>query len=286
MIIRDVPPTALSDLLSRPPRATLAAVVDDRIELLPIVFTLDDPAHPQSSWITVTVPPLSPNLARHEIVVIVDDGPQWFLLRSLTFRGTAIPAGDHSYRFVPTRVVAWDYGSLRHKPTPPEPIRQPAVLPTTNGDDPTCPYTSTDLAAALSASRVMILASCSPRGRPFAVPLWFVHHRGRLYATTSASSWTAHNISVCPEVAVLLGGEKGQGTQRLVIRAHVCAVSGTPMASVLARIAWRYYLSPRFAATELGHMRLWGRRLRYYMQSRPAYLIITPQSADNRQAPI
>ena len=217
--------------------------------------------------------------------MIVDDGPQWFRLRALMFRGTAISAGDQSYRIAPTRVVAWDYGSLRHAPTYPGAIRQPVVLPRTTSDDPASPYTSPSLVAALEASRVMILASCSASGRPFAVPLWFAPHRGRLYATTSASSWTVRNVLVRPEATVLLGGERGQGAERLVVSAHVRAAPGTPKAAVLARIAWRYYCAPRFAAVELGHIRLWGRRVRYYGQSRPAYLVITPQSTDERLAP-
>lgn len=285
MITRDVEASAVADLALTPPRAALATVVDDEIHLLPISLNTEDPADPALSPRMVQVPEGTPDLGDRDVVVIADDGPQWFRLRSLTIRGTAIATDDRSYRITPKRVVAWDYGSLRCVPTQPESAhpRRPSFTGADYRDMP--PFSSPDLETALSTSHVMILATQSPKGMPFAVPLWFVTHHGHIYATTAAGSWSIRNVAASPEVALLLGGEGGSGTGRLLVHGRARAVRGVPPAAVFARIAWRYYLEPQFAGVELIHIPLWGRRMRYYTQSRPAYLIITPQSATERSAP-
>jgi hypothetical protein len=285
LITRDVEATALADLVLAPPRAALAATVDNEIHVLPISLAVEAPADPTSSPLMLRLPTGVPDLTNRDVVVIADDGPQWFRLRSMTVRGTAIAIGDGSYRLVPKRVVAWDYGSLRDEPTSPEPARPRQSSFSGADDENTRPPRSPDLAAALSASRVMILASRSRRGTPFAVPLWFVAHHGRIYTTTAASSWTVRNVTAVPEVAILFGGEGGHSTDRLLVRGRARSVPGMPPAPVMARIAWRYYLDPQFAAVELSHIRLWGRRMRYYAQSRPAYIVITPQSATECSTP-
>jgi hypothetical protein len=131
----------------------------------------------------------------------------------------------------------------------------------------------------------MILATRWGRGTPFAVPLWFVPVRGRIWATTAASSWTVRNVVAAPDVAILFGGEARYDRDRLLVRGRARAVRGMPPASVLACIAWRYYLEPRFAAVEFRHIPRWGRRLQYYAQPQPAYVVITPQSAAKCVAP-
>lgn len=284
MITRDVEASAVADLALTPPRTALAATVNDEIQLLPIGVSVETPADPASSPRLVQVPADTPDLADRDVVVIADDGPQWFRLRSLTVRGTAIATSDRSYRVVPKRVVAWDYGSLRYVATPPKAVHS---RPSFSEADPhdVRPFSSSNLEAALSTSRVMILATRSPKGTPFAVPLWFVPHHGRIYATTAASSWTIHNVAVCSQVALLLGGERGHNTARLLVRGRAVALPGFPPPAVLARIAWRYYLEPPYAAVELGHVRQWGLRMRYYTQSQPAYVVITPQSATECSSP-
>lgn len=288
MITRDVEAGAVADLALAPRRAALAAIVDDEIHLLPTRLTVDDPADPGWSPRTVRVPADAPHLADRNVVAVADDGPQWFRLRSLIVRGTAIAAGDRdrSYRLTPTRVVAWDYGSLRYVPTPLESAPATQLVFSGAEHDDVRPLGSPNLEAALSTSRVMILATRSRSGTPFAVPLWFVSHRSRIYATTAASSWTVRNVAACAEVAILLGGESGRDADRLLVRGHARAVHGTPPAAVLARIAWRYYLAPRFAAVELSQIRLWRRRAQYYAQSHAAHIIIDPQSAAVCIAPL
>ncbi|MEE6179832.1 pyridoxamine 5'-phosphate oxidase family protein [Mycobacterium sp. 050134] len=286
MITRDVDPNAVADLAISPPRAALAVTRDDGILLLPVRLGIEEPAVPASSPYVVRVPAGTPNLAGHNVVVIADDGPQWFRLRSLTVRGIAEDLGAGAYRVVPRRVVAWDYGSLRGEAAPSQASEpRPAAVPVGGAGDDRSPFRSPNLDAALSSSRVMILATRSRAGTPFAVPLWFVTHRGRLYATTSASSWTVRNVAMCPQVAVLLGGERQGDDRRLLVRGHARAVPGMPPPEVLARIAWRYYLTPRFAAVELSRVRQWALRARYYRQSRAAYVVVEPGTATESRAP-
>jgi hypothetical protein len=123
----------------------------------------------------------------------------------------------------------------------------------------------------------MILATRSAEGMAFAVPLWFVVDRGYLHATTSASSWTVRNVSACPEVALLVGGERGGPVEPLVIRGVARAETGMAPPAVLAKVAWRYYLHPRFGIDELRHLPLLALRIRYYRQAQPAHVVISPQ---------
>jgi hypothetical protein len=286
VISRDVEPSAVVDLALSPPRVALAVTVDEQILVLPASMNLDEPVDPAWSTRIVQVPDGSPDLADRNVVVVADDGPQWFRLRSLTVRGMAEAMGHCTYRVVPRRIVAWDYGSLREVRTPPVTLtRRQASTPVADEGNDIHPFQSPNLEAAVRSSHVMLLASRSAKGTPFAVPLWFVPHYGRWYATTSASSWTVRNVDSSPEVAVLLGGEGGRSANRLVVRGHARAVRGIPPLAVCAHIAWRYYLQPQFAVVELGHVGLWVRRMRYYGQSPPAYIVITPRAATEWRVP-
>ncbi|MFZ0831544.1 MAG: pyridoxamine 5'-phosphate oxidase family protein, partial [Mycobacterium sp.] len=242
MITRDIAPDAVADLALDPPRAALASVVDDEIFLLPVEVTLDTPSDPAESTRVVRVRDCAPDLGGHNVVVVADDGPQWFRLRSLTVRGTAAAVGDNTYRVAPRRVVAWDYGSLREVSSPGSAKPQSAHSRRVPSDLP--PLRSAKLEAALGNSHVMIVATRSRKGTPFAVPLWFIVHDDRIYAATAASSWTVRNAIDCPQVCMLFGGERGQGGDRLLVRGHAQAITEFPPATVLARTAWRYYLRP------------------------------------------
>jgi pyridoxamine 5'-phosphate oxidase-like protein len=283
VITRDVEASAVADLALSPPRAALATFGDGELVVLPVSVDLEEPADPATSPRIVRVPEGGPDLAGRNVVVVADDGPQWFRLRSLTVRGTAEVVDPSTYRVVPTRVVAWDYGSLREVATSPDPAKSRPGVFSAGGDD-VRPFESPKLTAALRSSRVMILATRSQKGIPFAVPLWFVTHHGRIYATTSASSWTVRNVAASPQVALLLGGE-GPDAERLLVRGYARSVSGAPPLAVAARLAYLYYLKPEFAAVELSHARLWALRMRYYLQSRAAYVVITPQAATECRVP-
>ena len=276
MITRDVTPQEVADLATTPPRTALSAVVADQLVLLPVRAQLDgvDPAHAPR---IVVVPPGTPDLGGCDVVLVSDDGPQWFRLRSLTIRGTASAIGDGAYRITPRRVVAWDYGALRDDPAIAEAMHRHNSSRSVTTDLPRpVPMTDREI---LDASRVMILASRSAKGTAFAVPLWFVVDRGHICAGTSASSWSVRNVSVCPQVAVLFGGERGCGAERMLVRGRARAETGMPPPAMLAQIASRYYLHPRFLVDELRHLRLWRLRARYYGQAHSAYVVISPQSA-------
>jgi pyridoxamine 5'-phosphate oxidase-like protein len=285
VIIRDVEASAVADLALSPPRAALATFGDDEVLVLPVSVTLEEPADPATSPRIVRVPEGGPEVGDRNVVVIADDGPQWFRLRSLTVRGIAEALGDCTYRVVPRRIVAWDYGSLREVPSSPGTSDPRETSFAAVDENDIQPFELPNLEAALRTSRVMILASRSKKGTPFAVPLWLVTHHGRIYTTTSASSWTVRNVVASPQVALLLGGEARDNASRLLVRGHARAVRGAPPPTVLARMAWRYYLQPQFAAVELSRIRLWGLRLRYYAQSRAAYIVITPQAATECRVP-
>ncbi len=285
MITRDVEASAVADLALSPPRAALAVTVDDEILVLPTSVDLDEPVDPAWSPRIVQVPEGSPDLADRNVVLVADDGPQWFRLRSLTVRGMAKAIGDCTYRVVPKRIVAWDYGSLRKVPASPVTSTRRTSFSAVDQTNDAQSFDSPELTAALQASRVMVVASRSQKGTPFAVPLWFVTHGGRIYATTSASSWTVRNVVATSQVALLFGGEGREDPSRLLVCGYAQAVRGAPPPAVTARIAWLYYLRPEFAAVELRHARLWALRLRYYLQSRAAYIVITPQTATECRVP-
>ena len=155
MITRDVDASAVADLALSPLRAALAVTGDDEILVLPVSVNLEEPADPASSPRIVQVPEGDPDLADRNVVVIADDGPQWFRLRSLTVRGMAKAVGGCTYRVVPKRIVAWDYGSLREVPTPPATStrRQASISVTDERDDLNLFYWP-NLEAAVRSSRV------------------------------------------------------------------------------------------------------------------------------------
>lgn len=279
-ITRDVDAGQVADLAFAPPRVVVAAIVDGEVCVWPAAVAVTDPTAPGSSGRLVTIPDGAPALGGRDVVVLADDGPQWFRLRALMIRGRAVPEGPRCYRVQPRRVVAWDYGALREVeanevPTPASflPPVHAAVASTTTA------LRSARLEAALQTSRVLIVVTRSAKGTVFAVPLWFVVHRHKIYATTNATSWTVRNVIANPQVAVLLGGERRGESDYLSIRGRAEAVPGPPPPSVLARIAARYYLAPRFAGAELASLPLWGRRVRYYAQAQAAHLVITPETA-------
>jgi hypothetical protein len=163
-ISRDVEPEHIADLALAPPRAAMAANINGTIHLLPATVTLADPSDPRSSTRLVHLPADAPDLTGRDIVLVTDDGPQWFLLRALIIRGLAVPAGNQRYHVEPRRVVAWDYGSVREVPAG-APSPPPATVPVTPSANPApLPMSSAAMAAQLRATRVMVLATRSAKG--------------------------------------------------------------------------------------------------------------------------
>jgi hypothetical protein len=111
-------PAALSDLLARPPRATLAFLRDGQVEVAPVAYRGEGRRH----WVGLAHP-LPPTNAGASLVI--DDGWSWFALRAVTVRGTLSPKGETPagafaglawLELVPHHVSAWDYGSLHEEP--------------------------------------------------------------------------------------------------------------------------------------------------------------------------
>lgn len=118
-VTRDVAPADLRDLVDRPPRATVAFVEHDAVDLLPAraECSLDD----HRFGVTAAA---APDLDGREVVLVLDDGPYWFELRGVSVRGTArrsaadagrVADGLVWYRIEARRVLAWDYGRLREE---------------------------------------------------------------------------------------------------------------------------------------------------------------------------
>jgi hypothetical protein len=118
-VTRDVSLSAVTDLLERPPRATVAFVDHDRVGLLPVRARVGAGGH-----LFGVLPDAAPDLEGREVVLVVDDGPYWFELRGVSVRGVAARvappgAGDARslvwYAIEPRRVLAWDYGAIREE---------------------------------------------------------------------------------------------------------------------------------------------------------------------------
>jgi hypothetical protein len=109
--------TEVRDLLERVPRAcvTFASDAGPRVELVTVVCKDDR--------YLVGMPSGAANhlTAHQEVVLLVDDGVQFFDLRAIYVRGHVQPLGgveglaDDFFWFAvqPTRSVAWDYARMR-----------------------------------------------------------------------------------------------------------------------------------------------------------------------------
>lgn len=116
-VTRDVEAGVVSDLLVDPPRATVAFVEANEVDVLPARAQFDGSVH-----LFAVRADDAPDLSGREVVLVRDDGPYWFELRGISVRGGARRAaapnaesGAHLawYALEPRRVLAWDYGALR-----------------------------------------------------------------------------------------------------------------------------------------------------------------------------
>ncbi len=116
-VTRNVSPESAHDLLERHARACIAFAVDHGPQAEPIVLVWQD--HRYFVGLSVNLHP-QPS-ADQEIVLLVDEGVDFFDLRALYVRGHAqpaepprgAPAGLTWFEVIPVKTVAWDYGSLR-----------------------------------------------------------------------------------------------------------------------------------------------------------------------------
>jgi hypothetical protein len=116
-ITLNVDPVEARDLLERVPRACLAFTRDEGPQAEPVAVLFKDDRYligmPSSAASHLAVD--------EEVVLVVDDGVQFFDLRAIYVRGHVQPlggmdglAGDFFWFAVqPTRTVAWDYARIR-----------------------------------------------------------------------------------------------------------------------------------------------------------------------------
>ncbi len=104
------------DLLQRVPRAAIAAVGDSAPVAVPavVVWRGDRLLAGLAARASGIVP-------GQEVVVLIDEGVQWFELRAVYIRGRAVECAEpldarqcaEWFEIEPAKSVAWDYGKLR-----------------------------------------------------------------------------------------------------------------------------------------------------------------------------
>jgi hypothetical protein len=137
--------------------------------------------------------------------------------------------------------------------------------------------------AFLRRSLIVQVATRSPKGQPFMTPLWFVVDRGSLYITTGPQTWAGKNVTQDPEIALLFTGERAaRPDQVLRLRGMASCHRGLPSWRVLARVAAKYYVSPRALPVELRNARKWQLRQQLYRQVKGGfgYIRVVPTSAE------
>jgi hypothetical protein len=115
-ITRDVHPSALWDLLERPPHAYLAFNDGTAVDAAPVAFRFSD----ERFYVGLGAD-LAPLIAIDApVTLLLDKGWYWYELQSIRLRGTIRPAaipgappGVTWFEVVPRTVTAWDYGALR-----------------------------------------------------------------------------------------------------------------------------------------------------------------------------
>ena len=141
--------------------------------------------------------------------------------------------------------------------------------------------------AFVRRSMVTLVATRSPKSRPFVTPLWFVLDGGALYVPTGTQTWAGRNIARHPVVTLLFGGERGMAPELLRLRGRAVCENGFPPWRVLARVAAKYYVAPHALLVELRHVARWGLRMRYYggVPGGAGYLRVVPTSAEFLRRP-
>jgi hypothetical protein len=116
-ITLNIDPAKARDLLERVPRACIAFTADQGPQTEPVTVGVRDGRY----LVGMPSSAASPPIVDQEVVLIVDDGSNFFDLRAIYQRGhvqtlgeVETPAGDFFwFALQPTRTVAWDYGRFR-----------------------------------------------------------------------------------------------------------------------------------------------------------------------------
>ncbi len=112
---RDIDPVEAQDLLQRVPRACLAYADEHGPYAQPIDLVWLDGRYFVGLTSTDSLP-----TSDQEVVLLVDEGVQFFDLRAIYIRGKVQPAAtplgasvNHIwFEVIPLKTVAWDYGTL------------------------------------------------------------------------------------------------------------------------------------------------------------------------------
>ena len=116
-VTRDVDPSTLKDLLEHPPRATVAFINREHVDVLPVRARYRAETYRFGIRSDVAM-----DLADREVVLVIDDGPYFFELRGISVRGLArrlepAPAGAPDalawYVIEAGRIIAWNYAAMR-----------------------------------------------------------------------------------------------------------------------------------------------------------------------------
>lgn len=105
------------DLLECVPRACVAFTSDEGPQVEPVTVLFKDDRY----LVGMPSSAASPLTLHEEVVLIVDDGVQFFDLRAIYVRGHVRPLGGAEgpeddffwFEVQPTRTVAWDYACMR-----------------------------------------------------------------------------------------------------------------------------------------------------------------------------
>jgi hypothetical protein len=111
-VTRDVEPSALEDVRKRPPRATVAFIDGERVEVLPV-----QARYGGGTYRFGVLPAVATQLTDREVVLVIDDGAYFFELRGISVRGVATRIDETDplvwYVIEPRRILGWDYAALR-----------------------------------------------------------------------------------------------------------------------------------------------------------------------------
>ena len=116
-VTRDIDPRAAQDLLERVPRACMAFTSDVGPLSQPVALVWNNDRY----FVGIPEDENHRPGAGDEVVLLVDEGVQFFDLRAIYVRGQVKqagvpangPAGHVWFELMPTKTVAWDYGMLR-----------------------------------------------------------------------------------------------------------------------------------------------------------------------------
>ncbi len=116
-VTRDVDPDRAQDLLEQVPRACICFADDHGPQAQPVILVWHDGRYSFGVAEYVDARPSS----GQEVVLLVDEGVDFFNLRALYVRGrvqsteppTDAPAGYGWFELAPMKTIAWDYGALR-----------------------------------------------------------------------------------------------------------------------------------------------------------------------------